>query len=223
MKPRSLYLALGLVPTALCAPVPAVLVEGIETAPETSALAQALSRFHPKHSFFRSAPEVVGESAPSPAPFDNRPFTPTASDKPSDVLALPRPIATDYLLSATSDGKSHGSAAATPGSDADDSFTITEMEVTVGIPSQGMPCRRARLSRDRNDMLAVLLAVTFLAVVVMVETWASVCRSARYLFCRQGAIRLEEDSTRQLLSTGAATDDSMEGLGEKDDCEAKFR
>ncbi|KAK3367043.1 hypothetical protein B0T24DRAFT_379115 [Lasiosphaeria ovina] len=217
MKPRSLYLALGLVPTALCAPVPAVLVEDIETAPETSALAQALSRFHPKHSSFRSAPEVVGESAPSPTPFDNRPFTPTASDKPSDVLALPRPIATDYLLSSSPDGKSHGSATAKPGPDTDDSlFTITEMEVTVGIPSQGIPCRRARLSRDRNDMLAVLLAVTFLAVVIMVETWTSVCR-------RQGTIRLEEDSTRQLLSAGAATDDSMGGLGEKDDCEAKFR
>ncbi len=40
----------------------------------------------------------------------------------------------------------------------------------------GMPCHHSRSSRERNDMLVVFLAIAFMVVVVVMETWGSIFR-----------------------------------------------
>ncbi len=44
----------------------------------------------------------------------------------------------------------------------------------VAPPHLSMPCHQNRSSRERNDMLVVFLAVAFMAVVVVMETWGSI-------------------------------------------------
>ncbi len=44
----------------------------------------------------------------------------------------------------------------------------------VTPPHLSMPCHQGRSSRERNDMLVVFLAVAFMAVVVVMETWGSI-------------------------------------------------
>jgi len=66
-------------------------------------------------------------------------------------------------------------------------FEVSEMEIAIAIPSRmGTPCRYARLSRDRNDVLVVFLAVAFLLAVLMIEAWGSICRRLVSYFHSQG-------------------------------------
>lgn len=75
----------------------------------------------------------------------------------------------------------------------EDVLEISEADVEATLSSfarPGMPCHYAKQPRERNDMLVICLAASFLLVVVTVETWGS------YKHRRQGAIRLAEGSTR---------------------------
>jgi len=74
-------------------------------------------------------------------------------------------------------------------------------------PHLSMPCHQGRSSRERNDMLVVFLAVAFMAVVVVMETWGSI-------FKRQGAIRLEETPSQPPVSIRAAPD-NQSGIGDE--------
>ncbi|KAK3363457.1 hypothetical protein B0T25DRAFT_42162 [Lasiosphaeria hispida] len=146
-------------------------------------------------------------------PSNNRPATLSESTPASEAPAIPRPIPTDYLLLVESDGKEGVTREETTSYDitplgGDDVFDVTELDITIGIPSTslGVPCQYARLSRERNDVLVVCLAVAFLLVVLTVETWGSLCRSARQSLRKEGAIRLEEEATREPLSIRACSE-----------------
>ncbi|KAK3943160.1 hypothetical protein QBC46DRAFT_48929 [Diplogelasinospora grovesii] len=201
MRSSSLYFALSLASWAICAPAPIVFVEDLEVAVARATHPPVTApNTRPKHALplVVSGEIVIGEEHVLRVPIDNRPITPSISDEPSAVLASPHPIKTGYLLSlAKSRGSTTLRGPAAPESDrieggslqkeealrrTKDSLTITEMELTVEIPSSsrigtGMPCHYARaLAREHNDMLVVLLVVAFLLVVIIVETWESVCR-----------------------------------------------
>ncbi|KAK3336167.1 hypothetical protein B0T19DRAFT_436965 [Cercophora scortea] len=211
-----LYLGVILAPLGSCAPIPPDMeyyaepvVSHVPPYPPTMVPGP-----RPKHALPETIPdwpdleESASSSSSSQVPIDNRPFTPSAEVEPSAVLAYPHPLETGYLLSLSKhrksefrpdpasmskwqDGNGHG--------DAEDSLSIAEMDVTVAIPTTQRlggvpPCHPyARLSREHNDMLVILLVAAFLLVVVAVETWGSLSRSMRRAFPRQGAIRLGDD------------------------------
>jgi hypothetical protein len=124
--------------------------------------------------------------------FNNIPWNPPRLTEPSKVLVTERPLATEYLLSLRPDAnpgagvrKGEGSRPVRQRPDAQqhrmdveaELFEVGEMEIAIAIPSRtGTPCHYARLSRERNDVLVVFLAVAFLLVVLTVETWGSICR-----------------------------------------------
>lgn len=72
------------------------------------------------------------------------------------------------------------------------------MDIAIAIPSRvgGAPCHYARLSRSRNDVAVVVLAMGFMVVVVLVEMARGLWCGAMRLCGRRGAIRLEDDEER---------------------------
>lgn len=78
----------------------------------------------------------------------------------------------------------------------------------AGPPQPGMPCHQDQASHDRNDMLIVYLAAAFMVVVVVMEAWAGAFR-------RQGAIRLDETTSRPPASVRADAYDRDRSLDEK--------
>jgi hypothetical protein len=124
-----------------------------------------------------------------------------------------------------------------PKPNADDVPEPLDLDATA--PARpGMPCHHARPSQERNDMLVVFLAVAFLVVVVVVETWGSLFRrwvlpgqrrsaplsrvwegvpeglTIRSDLYRQGTIRLEESTNQPPLSIRANPDD-QDGIGDE--------
>jgi hypothetical protein len=71
-----------------------------------------------------------------------------------------------------------------------------------------MPCHHGQLAQDRNDMLIVYLAAAFMIVVVVMEAWGGAFR-------RQGAIRLDETTSRPPASVRADAEDYDRLLDEK--------
>jgi hypothetical protein len=171
MKAVIIFTALSLAQLVLAAPIPIVLVEGLDLPILTSGRA------------IRPAQDTRVEHAVSQdaqSPIDNRPILGDDAATPSAVLSSDRPMKTEYLMAMSPDGK-HKAEQAKPSHDAvaqkhrdaalhsGHSLSIAELEISVTIPSHHRPCHYARLSRDHNDMLIVFLVATFLLVVVGVE------------------------------------------------------
>ncbi|KAK0628649.1 hypothetical protein B0T17DRAFT_614541 [Bombardia bombarda] len=229
MKLSSAWLALACAPLAICAPLQQHVLakSGLESVSGAAHPPATVPRSRLKHAL----PEVItwnaeeddDSSASSQAPFDNRPVTPSASARPEVVLASPHPLHTDYLLSLSVNrdavGKGGGPEEGVRLSkkEKEEAFTISEMEAVltimpVGTSRTGMPCHQTRMARERNDVLVIFLVVAFLAVVVVVELWGSLYRSARRIFSKEGTIRLanEKDAhiSHEPLSIRAHSDAS---------------
>ncbi|KAK0655915.1 hypothetical protein B0T16DRAFT_384706 [Cercophora newfieldiana] len=219
MKLACLYLAAQLAALAASAPAPLHQLGNLETRPwshhsphkEESKAAKGRWKFGiPK---MVTQVLVLGGNQNKDARIKNIPWNPPKPAEPSNVLASERPLTTEYLLSHR--------PLKTPGAGAREEearrlepvrqqhrmetetelFEISEMEIAIAIPSRmGTPCHYARLSRERNDMLVVFLAVAFLIVVLTVEAWGSICGRARSVFGCQGAIRLEDDEERAVAA-----------------------
>lgn len=207
-------------PVALCSPLPMVLVSDLEAVAGAAHPPAPVAPSRPKHALPETIvfnPEDDEEDAALTV-FDNSPMTPAATAQPSAVLASSRPISTQYLLSLARHpwlaavGKHRGGgggARLTKQLPADaiaavetSSFTQAEMGMAreedgrVEVAGIGMPCHYARLTRNHNDVLAVVLIFIFAAVVVLVETFSSIQR----IFSRRtgaGPIRLHADTDRQ--------------------------
>ena len=161
-------------------------------------------------------PEVIldVEDAAVQVAFDNHPVTPSAASKPEEVLSLPQPVATAYLLSLNrppasdeADRKKPAPAEAAP--EAWETFEVSSIvEMEVGLVEHRNrvarhACYYARLTRERNDRLVVFLVVAFVLIVVVVETWEAAYASISRLLTGRGAIRLEERDQEQPLSIRA--------------------
>ncbi|KAK3693756.1 hypothetical protein B0T22DRAFT_49813 [Podospora appendiculata] len=205
-----LYLGVILAPLGNCVPIPPSMVYHVEPVSNIPPYPPTMVPGpRPKHALPETIPDWADlEESASPSsqvPIDNMPFTPSAEAQPSAVLASPHPLETGYLLSLSKhrkgefrpesasrsrwrDGKGH--------EDAEEPLSITEMDVTVAIPTTprlggASPCYPyARLSREHNDMLVILLVAAFLLVVVTVETWGSLSR-------RSHATRLPQPRSHQ--------------------------
>jgi hypothetical protein len=187
MRPNTTLIQLYLLaPLALCSPIPFVLVGDLEAISGAAHPPAPVAAFRSKHAL----PEVIlfnseDEDGQGP-PIDNKPITPSATAKPSVVLASPQPITTEYLLSLARHPwmrrKSGGlklSKLTAEAVAAVESSSMTQlemgvdldgMEVPVSVARIGMPCYHAGLGRGQNDVLAVSLIIIFVAVVLVVET-----------------------------------------------------
>ncbi|KAB5517356.1 hypothetical protein GE09DRAFT_1262618 [Coniochaeta sp. 2T2.1] len=195
-----------LAPFALASPIPFVLVQDLDADSGPSHPPTHIPATRPKHAL----PEIIVFPIENDdTPIDNRPITPSSTAQPSVVLASPRPIATEYLLSVTHHpfmssrkGGGGGKVVKLPAEavEAVEESSMTRMEMGVGDADEavvlpvaggrmGMPCYRARLGKGNNDVLAVSLIFIFVAVVVFVETFSSLKR----FFSKRGAIRLEAE------------------------------
>ncbi|KAB5528829.1 hypothetical protein GE09DRAFT_1228584 [Coniochaeta sp. 2T2.1] len=204
MRPTTLIPLYLLAPLTLASPIPFVLVQDLEAVSGAARPPTHVPATRPKHAL----PEIIVFPIKNDdTPIDNRPITPSATAQPSVVLASPRPIATEYLLSLTHHpfmssrkGGGAGKVVKLPAEavEAIEDSSMTRMEMGVGDADEavvlpvaggrmGMPCYRARLGRGNNDVLAVSLIFIFVAVVVFVETFSSL----RRFFSKRGAIRLE--------------------------------
>ncbi|KAL2023559.1 hypothetical protein VTK56DRAFT_2167 [Thermocarpiscus australiensis] len=197
MKPSRLYLALGLAHLSRCAPLDVSdAVDGVATTP----------RVRPIHIPPRTAPQAVTHDI-SQSPVVTRPAPPHGQPDPEFRRQISHPESTETSLP-------------TPGHDPMDSLDgindedyaseVDAMDPPFAQPSfaqPGMPCQHGRSARERNDMLVVFLAVAFMLVVVMMETWGSVFR-------RQGVIRLQETTAGRPVLVHSITERSIIG-GEK--------
>ncbi|KAK0729855.1 hypothetical protein B0H67DRAFT_638426 [Lasiosphaeris hirsuta] len=210
MKVSNLYLALQLAPLAMSAPVPFGLTKHTKPGSHDTYDYKVMPKTTWRLRRPKFAPDVLFfDDDADEIPLNNRPVTLSKSTPTSEALAIPRPIPTEYLLVIESDSNSGATSEKTSHDvsslDGDDLFDIAELDIAIGIPSArlGAPCQYARLSRERNDVLVVCLAVAFLLIVLTVETWGSLCRSARRSLRKEGAIRLEEELTCEPLSIQA--------------------
>lgn len=187
MKAATLSLALHLTPLVLGAPVVLTRVQHSETPNQivTSTVTLRVRWRAPP----RIAPEViVFRGSPGTPVFDNRPTRPSNPAEVSRIPIAERPVATDYLLSlasskteTTQKSTQHfGSEPTTQhrlDSVAEDGLDANDADIAIAIPTAArlrISCRYSRLSRERNDMLAVSMALTFLLVVLIIEAWGSV-------------------------------------------------
>lgn len=213
------FVALSLAPLAALA-VPIVIVESLPPATHHSHTKSPASA--PAARPARVAPEVIldVEDAAVQVSFDNSPATPTNGKTPEEILNLPKPIATAYLLSL---GSSRGKPTqlSKEAWEVVEASTITQMEIGL-VEAHGQAHTRpgltncyyyARLTRDHNDRLVVLLVLAFLLTVLLLETWGSIYSSIRQLVSGQGAIRLEDDAESQLLSVRADVQDVEDAKG----------
>jgi len=189
MKATALSLALQLSPLVLGAPVVLSQVQHSDKIhPIITSRVTSLPRWRTPP---RIAPEViVFRGSPGTPVFDNRPTRPLNQDEASRSLIIEKPVTTDYLLSlessrtdTTQKSTQHfASEAATQhrlDRIAEDGLGASDADIAIAIPTAArlrIPCRYARLSRERNDMLAVSMALTFLLVVFIIEAWGSVRR-----------------------------------------------
>lgn len=187
MRPTTALIHLSLLtPAALCSPIPFVLVGDLEAVSGAAHPPAPVAASRPEHALPKIIVfELEEEEDGQEAPIDNRPVTPSATAQPSVVLASPRPITTEYLLSLAhhpwmrrkgGGGGSKLSKLPAQAVAAVESSSITQMEmgveVSVPVGRTGMPCYYARLGRGHNDVLAVSLIIIFVAVVVAVETFS---------------------------------------------------
>jgi len=144
------------------------------------------------------------DEASTQKPIDNRPISPSSSVVPSVALASPQPVVTTYLLSLSAEAKSRtggkadaaivmdGAKATKEAMAAVQGSTSAQMEMGIA-QGQGhsetaesdasktakkisLPCYLAHLRTDYTDMLAVGLVALFLVIIVVVETWDSICQ-----------------------------------------------
>lgn len=194
MRPNTISLQFCLMaPVALCSPIPMVLVTDLGAAAVAAHPPAHVAPLRPTHAL----PETIilqleEDEDEDQVTIDNRPITPSSTADSSAVLAAPRPLSTEYLLSlskhpwARRKGGSAGVASKLSNPPADavvvvkSSMTQMEMgivtEETDGVPVTlsriGMPCHYARRARGHNDVIAVSLIIVFVAVVVVVETFS---------------------------------------------------
>lgn len=193
MKASSLYLALGVAQLATCAPA-VVRVGDISDAIRSSSLHQ--------HTGPGQGPDQGG------APV----VVVVVEPPPPHRLILTRPLH-DALLPPLS---KHRTPPPPPGAGVGGSPYPSIDGNVVTPPQLGMPCHGAGSSHERNDMLVVFLAVAFMAMVVVMETWGSISRRRR-----QGAIRLEETTKQQQQPPPIsiqAMSDNQSGIGDEKRC-----
>lgn len=210
MKVSSLYFALGIAPSAICAPTPrgsmdraadsSVRRQGVPTQPKVWSTGDSLNH----------APKPATRDLPSRHP---RPelFYPMTGGAPA---ALTRHW-NDRISSARS--PQPNARTPTPKTDAKpaphqphDGKEISKLlGMDTGASHAGGPCHHGVFSRERNDMLIVFLAVAFMGVVVVMETWGRI-------FPRQGAIRLEETACQPPISIRVTpAPDDEDGIGDE--------
>ncbi len=189
MKSNALVSLLCLAPVALAAPVPIVLVQGLDPVRPQLAKAAVAPPAQPQRAPSRGDGEQV------PVALDSRPATGSSAGSPSTVLSWGRPLPTTYLMSLakTKSPKTPGPPAAggvhameeldlvvvdttaVPKSalEAVQSSTTAQLEMGIRHSTKriGIPCYLAHLRRDYTDMLAITLVATFLLIIVVVETW----------------------------------------------------
>ncbi|KAK3330911.1 hypothetical protein B0H66DRAFT_80833 [Apodospora peruviana] len=218
MKATNFYLALSVAPFAICAPVP---ISGGAAHPPAT-----VPSTRPRHAlprFIHFGPDVDDDDGIPEVEIDNRAYTPSATEDPTEVLASRRPLVTEYLMALSEEkeeavehsptpatkasawsrwNRKYGSAAATSqqqlstGQHENDFISIAEMEVIVPAVQYRRPCH-TYLPKEYNDMMVILLAVVFLLVVVSVETWGTLSHRLSCSLRQEGVIRLdgEKDST----------------------------
>ncbi|OIW31352.1 hypothetical protein CONLIGDRAFT_313644 [Coniochaeta ligniaria NRRL 30616] len=189
MRPTTTLIQLCIfAPVALCSPIPFVLVGDIEAVSGAAHPPAPVVASRPKHALPKVIVFGFEEEDGQETPIDNRPITPSTTAQPSVVLASPRPIATEYLLSLAhhpwmrrkGGGPKLSKLPAEVVAAIESSSTtqaemgkrVKEMEVPVSAGRIGMPCYYASLGRSRNDVLAISLIFIFVAVVVVVETFS---------------------------------------------------
>ncbi|KAL2126628.1 hypothetical protein VTI74DRAFT_516 [Chaetomium olivicolor] len=91
--------------------------------------------------------------------------------------------------------------------DEDDTAELVDLGYLPSSAQTGLPYHKGISSRERNDMLVVLLAIVFIVVVVAMETWGK-------LFRRQGAIRLDSTSSQPPVPVQMVAEDAN-GIGDE--------
>ena len=151
MKASSFCLALGVAQLAACAPIPNA------RSPTASHADEVLDTRH--GGIATTAPRVwsinlIHDSPAAPRPKGFIPNPPLSKHRTPPKAGSPQPDHPEQQL--------HDEAAEPLDAD------------PVAQPHLSMPCHQGRSSRERNDMLVVFLAVAFMAVVVVMETWGSI-------------------------------------------------
>jgi hypothetical protein len=170
MKASSLYFALSAAQLAICAPMAAVATERQNHAPDTVDSAATTRK---TWTTYLDENEAAGRDR-------------------HDPRGRPEPLAPAHgeLLPPLSKHRTHESVSSRPGQEPhkvdalhvpyprpnDDAVPeLLDLDAT-SPPRPGMPCHHARPSGERNDMLVVFLAVAFMVMVVVMETWGSIFR-----------------------------------------------
>jgi hypothetical protein len=192
MKVTCLYLAAQLSSLATSAPAPLHQFRSLEARPWPHTPAKegtAPTKGRWKFGLPKNPPEVLfrhggkeSKDAHSHSHFNHGPWSPPKSVQPSHLLKTESPLTNEDLLSPkpkiSGAGVRKGETAAEQHrmDMQAELFEVSEMEIAIAIPSRmGAPCHYARLSRERNDVMVVFLAVAFLLVVLTVETWGTIC------------------------------------------------
>lgn len=199
MKPVTLCLALGAAQLATCAPVPG---HAMSRGEEVS------GREHDATPF--KSWIVDNDQDDSPAPNgQSRRMQPRPEIR---QLSLLRPLSRHRIPNGERQRRPRHDDMRWPHHDHHDHHEhdhFGPLDVNnAGPPQPGMPYHHGQLAQDRNDMLIVYLAAAFMIVVVVMEAWGGAFR-------RQGAIRLDETTSRPPASVRADADEYDRSLDEK--------
>ncbi|KAK4225101.1 hypothetical protein QBC38DRAFT_483839 [Podospora fimiseda] len=198
MRLGTFSVILGFAHLATCASLPIVTIKGrLDVVPSDATegavtILQTTSR-HSSSSPSADEPivipvEINANTLPSLRKHRNSKFV---SPIPYPVSPVPYPVVTDE------DGEPINPTPPPPPQDFDGDYEpieITESENLSSFAHPGIPYRHGKVG-EINDMHVIMLAVAFLMVVIIMETWASYSRR------RQGRIRLEGTMTITKMMT----------------------
>ena len=189
-----------LAPFALGLPI--ALVDKLEAISHAAHPPAPIAATRPEHAL----PKIILDAKGSEILLDNRPITPSGSEEPSAALASPHPVSTTYLLSLTQPwqkNRYHQKAAQ------QDQVEVNGVMMQAGRFYR--PCKSSYRHTEQSDVLVIGMVLTFVLVVVVVETWGALCKrfvararsltpwiltawnSFKRTFLGHGAIRLEEE------------------------------
>ncbi|KAH8897191.1 hypothetical protein GQ53DRAFT_743008 [Thozetella sp. PMI_491] len=151
-----------------------------------------------------SAVSATAEDTEVKIRFDNKPVTPSTGSTPEEVLSLPRPIATSYLLFLAAADKAHKSTVGL----LQETVLVSSESSVVGAETRPQatspynfyvprtPCP-TRASQEHNARLITWMVAAFICIVVLLESWEVIYSRARSILAPRGAIRLEEKERTQ--------------------------
>ncbi|KAK4124920.1 hypothetical protein N657DRAFT_339423 [Parathielavia appendiculata] len=199
MKAASLYFALSAAQVAICAPAPGVSTARQNNAPNAVAARRSWTTYLDENEATgRDRHDPIGRPDLLPPAYGGDSEPPLSKHKKPNP-GSPRPGRQPPLIDLR--------RVPHPARDEDDGLELLDVGGAGGSPHSGMPSHHARSSRERNDMLVVLVAVAFMVAVVVMETWGS-------LFRRQGVIRNEETANQAPVSIRAMPEDQI-GIGDE--------